>query len=308
MVSGSLTEQNIPKMILEFSPHLIVTMGWTTETTGERVDWIYKHVNESGIPHVYWATEDPTHTERFTLPLITKMQPDFVFTICPQRVEYYENLGIKSAHMDFGFHKNVHHPTLPDERYSHDIAVVANGYYKNLLLYPKHYRIESLKTLIAPLVQENIRVDFFGWGWEDMQPFLGAGIPKEWIHGRISYTEANKVYSSAKIMLGLQNHLTQLTQRTYETLASKGFLITSDTPEVRRVFRPGRDLVVSSSLQETVELVKYYLEHEEARESIRNRGYRSVAAHSYAKKAKYMVKILLARKIMKKPNKNKRPQ
>ncbi|XMB67501.1 glycosyltransferase [Mycoplasmatota bacterium zrk1] len=297
-VSGPLTEENIPRMISEFKPNLIITMGWTPENTGKKVEWIRRFVKQSKIPHVYWATEDPTHTHTFTLPLIQKIEPDFVFTICSQRVDYYRKLGIKAAHMDFGFHHSVHCPVPLEPKYSCSIAVVANGYSKNLKNYPDHYRIKSLKTLITPLLKKNIRIDFWGWGWENMDSFLGYKIPKEWLRGYLHYTNAHKVYSSADIILGLQNHPTQLTQRTYEVLASGGFLVTSDTPEVRRLFKHKEDLVVSSTANDTMELITYYLKKDKERNTITKNGQRTVRVHSYKERAKYILKVIQEEKVL----------
>lgn len=298
MFCSSLKEEELSQVMMNFKPQLVITMGWTTATTGRRVLWICKYAKHAKIPLVYWATEDPTHTFSFTLPLIQKMQPDFVFTICPSRVSYYEKLGVKAAHMDFGFHPNINHYTTPEDKYSHSIAVVANGYSRNLKLYPNHYRIKSIETLISPLLKQNIKVDFWGWGWKEMDEFVGTSIPDEWIHGKLPFTETSKVYSSAKIILGIQNHLTQMTQRTYEILASKGFLLTSDTPVIRHLFKPDRDLVVSSSPEETLALVDFYLKNNKEREIIRNQGEISVRAHSYSNRARYMLNVLKKQKIL----------
>lgn len=298
MISESLTEEDLYKTITNFKPQLVVTIGWTTATTGRRVNLIRKYVRAFKIPHVYWATEDPTHTFSFTLPLIQKMQPDFVFTICPSRVNYYKKLGIKAAHMDFGFHPNVNYCTNVDANYSHCIAVVANGYSRNLKLYPKHYRIESIRTLISPLIKKNIPVDFYGWGWEEMSEFVGTSIPPEWIHGKLPYIETNKVYSSSKIILGIQNNPIQMTQRNFEILASGGFLLTSDTPIIRDLFVPDRDLVVSSSPEETLELTQYYLKNSEKRDIIRKQGEASVKPYSYTNRAQYMLEVLYNQNIL----------
>ncbi len=94
-ISGSLSNQNIPSMISGFRPDLIVTMSWGPENSTEiKQHLIRKYVQASGVPHIYWATEDPTHTLTFSLPYIKRVQPDFVFTICPARVVDYKNMGI----------------------------------------------------------------------------------------------------------------------------------------------------------------------------------------------------------------------
>lgn len=178
-ISGPLTEQNTPVMIYQFRPDLIFTIGWGPENTSQaKQDLIKKYVQTSGIPHVYWATEDPTHTLTFSLPYIDRVRPDFVFTICPARVEYYKKLGIKAAHMDFGFHPNVHFHVEPDQQYQSSIAVVANAYPDKLTKYPEHYRHKSLHTLISPLLKSNIRIDFWGRYWDRMAIHLGQEIPQ----------------------------------------------------------------------------------------------------------------------------------
>lgn len=301
MISGPLNSQNIPEMISVFRPDLIFTMGWTPEHTLKKQELIRNVVKSSGIPHVYWATEDPTHTSTFTLPYIKNVQPSFIFTICLARVGLYKNMGYLSAHMDFGYHPSVHHPAGRYPKYRSSIAVVANAYPKILDDYPDHYRHISLQTLISPLLEEKIRVDFWGKGWAEMKPILGREIPREWIHGYLPYTEAKKVYSSADIVIGLQNNTEQLTQRTYEILGSGGFLLTSDTPEVRRLFKPERDIVTSSSPESTLHKAMFYLNNPEKRKQISKQGRNAVTRHSYRHRAEYIIATLQKNNIPGRP-------
>lgn len=299
MISGPLTREKIPRLISSFRPHLIVTLGWTQEHKPANRPWIRNSVRRSGIPHIFWATEDPTHTKTFTLPYIRSVKPDFVFTICRSRIMEYRKMGIAAAYLDFGYHPKVHHTVRTQPAYRKNIVVVANAYPNILEKYPNHYRLHSLRQLIAPLVKNNIRIDFWGNHWERMKPFLGVKIPREWIHGHLPYTEANKIYSSAKIVIGLQNHRTQLTQRTYEILASGGLLLTNDTPEIRRLFTPGQHLLVSNSPSQTVRIVRHYLNHPVQRQQIRTAGKRAVARHSYKQRARRMIEILRKKNLLK---------
>jgi spore maturation protein CgeB len=148
-----------------------------------------------------------------------------------------------------------------------------------------------VKTLVEPLIKNRVRVDFWGRDWERMQSYIGCDIPENGPR-LYCYTEASRIYSSANIVIGLQNHLGQLTQRTYEILGSEGFLITSDTPDVRRLFQPGKDLVVSASPANTLELVQYYSSHPTEREIIRQTGAKAVTAHSYQCRARQMIDTL----------------
>lgn len=293
LVSGPLTKENLPRMLKEFTPDLIFSMGWGPENSSlEKQQLIKTYVKSSKIPHVYWATEDPTHTESFTIPFLKNIQPDFVFTICRSNVSYYQSLGINAEHLDFGFHSSIHKPTKPYENYKGKIAVVANAYPNKLKIYKNHYRHESLNTLIKPLLNANIRIDFYGKYWDEMKPFLGMEIPKDWLHGYIPYTEANKVYSSNDIIIGIQNHPTQLNQRIYEILGSGGFLVTNNTPEINRLFNTGQDLIASSSPEETLQLVQYYLKHPEERNAIKAKGAATVESHSYKHRAEYIIDVL----------------
>lgn len=293
LISGPLSEQNISDMIAEFKPDLIFSMGCTPENNAKvKQQWINKAVKKAQIPHVYWATEDPRYTLTFSLPLIRNVQPDFVFTICPSRVEDYKNLGIKAARLDFGYHSSVHFPANSDRQYQCSIALIANAYPMLYKECPEHFRFKYLAMLIEPLLKENIRVDIWGRNWHEMVKQLGYDMPQEWIHEYLPYTEANKVYSSADIVLGIQNLPTQLTQRTYEILGSGGFLLTNDSVELRRLFQPERDLVAISSPEQTLGLVRYYLEHWDERQEIQEQGRRAVAIHSYRHRAEYVIHTL----------------
>ncbi|MEH7346834.1 glycosyltransferase [Bacillus sp. JJ1532] len=292
MVSGPLMDWSLEEMITSFKPDLIFTMGHTREHSKERRLLIKKHVAHLGIPHIYWATEDPGYTLTFSLPLIETIQPDFIFTICPHRVNFYKEKGYKAAHLDFGYHSKVHFPTEIDSKYDVSLALVANGYPMLYKKNPLNYRFEALRNLLSPFIMENLRIDFWGRYWHFMGHIIGKEIPKHWNHGFLPYIEANKVYSSADILLGVQNMDSQVTQRTYEILGSGGFLLTNDTSKIRSLFTPGQDLIVTSSPEETIKLVKHFLAHPEERLEIKKAGIEAVKKYSYLERAKYILETI----------------
>ncbi|MDR7868551.1 MAG: glycosyltransferase [Sporomusaceae bacterium] len=298
LISGPLTGMNIPALIADYHPELIVMLGWTEEHVGVKRKWIREHVTTSGIPFVYWATEDPIHVRVLTVPFITQVQPNFVFTVSKEMVPYYESLGFPSAHLDFGYHPCVHKRAEKVDSYACSVAVVANAYPGVIQIYSQFYRLQSLHTLISPLLKAGIRVDFWGTRWNEMAAILGSRLPKDCLHGYLPYAEAHKVYNSADIVLGLQNTTSQVTMRTYEILGSGGFLLTSDTPAVTDLFEPGRHLVVAKAPDETVEIVRYYLDHPQERAEISRGGQAAVACHSYKHRAEYMVAMLRQRKLI----------
>jgi len=286
------SEKSIQNKLSHFQPDLAVSIGWGTAQALINQFLIRKCLKAAKIPHVYWSTEDPAYTSIFSLPLIQRVQPDFVFSICPETVLFYRKMGIKSAHMDFGYSPGIHKHVECDVNYKSPISIVANAYPNILRRYPDHYRHQSIAGLIVPLLANNIEISFWGKDWEKVKDHVKYDIPNEWIHGYLPYTEANKVYCSSDIILGLQNYPDQLTQRTYEILASGSFLLTSDTPAIRNSFKAGEQLVVSSSPDETLRLVKYYLDKPNERKEIAESGKAAISEDTYKNRAEYMLETL----------------
>ncbi len=294
MISGPiLNREHLSSLINSFAPELVVTYGWGPEQTIEKQFIIKSCVREKNIPHVYWSVEDPLYTENFVVPLLSAAEPDAVFTISSSHVDFYRVRGFRTAYMDWGFTPGIHFPTASQPEYSVDIAIIANSYNWILDEFKIDIRMSSMRTLLLPLLENGLRVDIWGSGWEKMSNYLGIEIDRSSLHGTVSLFESNKIYNSAKIIIGFQNYENQVTQRTYEVLGSGGFLLTFDTPAVRRLFEPGRDLLVSSSPQETLQLVHHYLNAEGERKAIARQGHLAVAPHTFKARAEYMISVLI---------------
>ncbi len=292
IISGALTKRKIIRLLSKYKPHLTISMGWGKEQIPIKQYWIRKYSKMTNIPHVYWSVEDPAFTVNFTIPLLQRLQPDFVFSISESTVTQLKALGYSAACMDFGINSKIHTPSQEQRIQPCRVAVVANGYPDILTKYPQHYRHQSIQTLITPLLKEKIRIDFWGKDWSQMKNFVGSEIPEDWMHGHLPYEEANQVYTTADIVIGLQNYPEQVTQRTYEILGSGGFLITMNTPGVNKLFIPGKEIVTSNSQEETLQLVQYYLDHPQKRSEIREQGRAAAQSHSYTHRAEYMIHIL----------------
>ncbi|MBC2580271.1 glycosyltransferase [Clostridium sp. DJ247] len=299
MKSGPISEDKITRQIKQFKPDLIISMGWNADQFLEPQLITRRVVEASGIPHVYWSIEDPSFTEEFCIPFMERVKPDFVFSICPETVEQYKRMGIKCAHLDFGYSDLIHHPVPKKEDYKYYISVVANLYPKGLFNNEKFKRYDSIETLILPLLKENIRIDFWGRDWVQSKIFLGYDIPKKWIHGYLPYLETNDVYNSSLINIGLQNTDHLLTIRTYEILAAGGFLLTKATTRVKNSFKLGEQLVASSSPEETLKLVKYYLSHPEERRKIAMQAPTATVGRTYKERAEYAIEVLRREGILK---------
>lgn len=297
-VSGAASMDEMTEKLNRFQPELVITNGWGNEQTEDNQLWVRNFAKTRNIPHVYWSIEDPSFTESFVLPLARRAEPDFIFTISSATVDYFRSIGIRAAHLDWGYQPDLHYPHPPEQQYSCDIALIANSYSWVFDQWDIGYRIESMRTLLCPLIENNIRVDIFGKGWDQIKPWIGMDIHPDWLRGPLPYQDCSRVYSSSKIVIGLQNFTSQVTQRTYETLAAGGFLLTSDTPAVRQLFTPGHDLVVAGNPLETVQLVNYYLNHPADRTAICRNGLQAVSLHSYRQRAEYMLQVLRSENII----------
>jgi spore maturation protein CgeB len=290
--SGPVNERALIYHMTSFKPDLLVSVGWGPDHTKPKQRLMRRLASRYRIPLIYWSTEDPIFTDVFTIPLLKRMRPDYVFTISAKTARRFQQMGYPAAYLDYAFHPKVHHRTKARKKYQTDIVVVANAYPDVLRKYPMLYRNKSIRILVRPLLRKGYKIDFYGRNWSRMKPFLGCSIPKETLKGYVTYKDAHKVFNSAKIVLGLQNYTDMLTQRTYETLGSEGFFLTCDTPAVRKILKPGRDVVVSSTPAETLKKVRFYLNNPSKREMIRRNGRKAIERHNYTTRARFMLSTL----------------
>lgn len=290
MVICSDPPEKIADTLEQYRPQMAISIGWGKEQSSKNQLILRRCFKAAHVPHIYWSVEDPGYTKEFSVPLIQKMKPDFIFTICHDTVDYFQRLGFRAAYMDFGFSPQIHHDLHGEQVY--DIAVVANAYPKILSKHPEHFRHHSLNVLVEPLLKHKLRVDFWGRDWTKLQDLYGWEIPPEWIHPPVNYQDTVKIYHSSRILLGLQNYRNQVTQRTYEIMGSGSFLLTVDTPGVRTILKPGEDLACSASPDQTRELVHYYLKNPEQRSRIAAHGQSSIATYTYRHRAEYMLDVL----------------
>ena len=282
----------IDRLLTEFEPDFALMLGWSWFPTPERLDLIRETLSRYEIPLVYWSTEDPCWHEQYCVPYVHRVQPDLVATICNEYVERYEALGFRAACLPFGYNPAVCQPVEARPEYACDIAVVANFYTTDFY---RMNRKRSLEQLVIPLLDQGYDIKIWGAHWERAPQFgvhLPEGVWRHWLPHR----EAPAVYNSAKIVLGLQNEFdfeTNLTMRTCEVLGAGGFLLTSRTRAVERFFEHKQHLVMSSSPEETRELVAYYLAHPEERAEIAAAGEALVSSqHTYGHRALDLLQIL----------------
>ncbi|MGE5552920.1 MAG: glycosyltransferase [Betaproteobacteria bacterium] len=280
---------HLERAIRTCRPHLMLTPGWSIDHFD--LDQYHDTLRRTGLFHVYWATEDPTFHDEVSLQFVP--HSDYVFTTTAECLPRYAALGKPASLLLFGCNPEIHRKVWPDPAYKHDVVLVANNYL-NFSAKKSECRNRALRTVLLPLIEAGFDVRVYGVYWTDRR--ASVRIPKEFYGGYLSYRKSAVVYSSAKIVLGIHwddTSQTQTSVRTFEIMGSGAFYLTYYTPAHEHLFENHKHLVWSRSPEETVELVKYYLLHDEERRRIAAAGQKLVySQHSYDHRAQEFERAL----------------
>lgn len=287
IVDVGLASQQDPdfleRLISSFNPDYVCSQGgW-----GKLGDIIFPILRRKGIPHIFWASEDPMFFESLSLPMARNSQ--YVFTTAAECIGKYYSHGIKAHLMLFACSPSFHHRVEPDPRFNHDCIFVGNNYSQ----FPA--RLKGMEIILKPLIEKKFDLKVYGLDWwlnRKNRFFIEPDI----YGGGLTYEEMRTAYSSAKIVLGLHSvdtSPTMMSMRTFEALGCGAFYLTQWTPAVENLFTNHEHLVWSKSPQETVELVKHYLARPEERQRIARNGQAYVYAnHTYHHRAEEFLRVL----------------
>ncbi len=133
---------------------------------------------------------------------------------------------------------------------------------------------ENRKEVIKKLSEFNLGL--YGDGWEN-------GLGKVQGEAHTKAINSGKIYLSfAETVAGYNNVKVGL----FEAMACNTFVITRYMDELNNYFKIGKEVVCYHNEDELVNLIKYYLSHEEEREQIRQTSYkRFLQEHTYHKRA-----------------------
>lgn len=106
--------------------------------------------------------------------------------------------------------------------------------------------------------------------------------------GTVDYhTQMPLVFAGSKINLNitLRSIPSGIPLRVLDIMACGGFVLTNLQPEITEYFEDGVEIAIYNSLEECMEKIGYYLQHEKEREQIAAAGYRKVReVFSYQKR------------------------
>lgn len=109
--------------------------------------------------------------------------------------------------------------------------------------------------------------------------------------------EAPKLFYSSKINLNFTQITieTGLPLRVFDIMGNGGFLLSNAQIEFSELFTPGEEVILYHNNQELIELINYYLNHENERKEIAYNGYQKVnSLHTFTNRLEKMIQIFTA--------------
>lgn len=268
----------VTKVIEEFSPDLVFSEGFA----GIDVHKIYLEIKNRKIPFFYWAIEDPVtlHIAEAHLPYA-----DCVFTTTIERIPYYRDRGLASDVLLFACNPEMHRNMGKHEQYEHDIVLVGTNYSN---------RYKETEWFVMPLVEAGYDIKIWGLWWDDDKRPVNLCEHPEVYGGVLPYEELANVYSSAKIVLGMNCDATSITQtsmRPYEVLGcGVGTYVGHYTKAVENIF--GDMLIQVRNTSRLFEVVDHILydQTDEMRKRLVDWGQEYVySMHTYKHRAEQVV-------------------
>ncbi|MFH0855104.1 MAG: glycosyltransferase [Candidatus Omnitrophota bacterium] len=206
---------------------------------------------------------------------------DLMLSSLPNYVELFRREGKRSQYFRLGFNDKVlgslrHLPGAP-------FVVHIGGYGE----------AHNERNNFLEKVAKGTRVDFWGFGTENLDKksaILGS------YHGQAWGLERLNIFYSAKIVLtkhayfagNFANNMT-----LYEATGSGALLIADNKDNINDLFEVGKEIAVYNNPQECLELIKYYLSHEEERAAIALAGQkRTLKEHTYGRRMKELLGIV----------------
>ena len=300
LINGADTAEQMQATLEEHEPDLLMTMGAPLELKRSALEYVGKRP-KSSMKYIHWDTDGISSTyyrsisgDGIEMDVIYLSKPDLVLTMCPEMLEYLKKKNIPCEMMYYAYSPVSHRPLLGSYNGLHQINLVGTSYVDLYKYRPNHYRYASLKILLKPLLEKGYDVHIYGDdGYRPLvKTLLDIDAPESSFHRYLPYEITCAVYNSSFINLVTQNHDQTITKRTFEILGSGAFALSSDNAAVKKLFVPGRDLVVSSSPEQTLELVDHYLNNPDELRKVRENAPISVQNHTYKQRAEYVLELV----------------
>ncbi len=278
---------SILRLIQNISPSAFVSVKGSNISI-DLLEWMRKE----GIIRIMYYPD--FHFDHQDVDIKTLKHYDFVFTTKRFQVPFLEKmLGVnKVKHLDHGYSSHVHYPRkkfVNEHEYRCDISYIgSHSSYKEDWLCKLKQLQPDLNLLIA------------GPGWIERNKSFEI---KDCILGHVYHGDNYaRAIQLSRINLsihwgtiGKNKWQDDVSTRTFEIPACKGFMLHKDNQEVRTLFNVGSEIDVFKTHEELLEKIHYYLKNRDLREKMIEAAYsRCVPHYSYDIRSKLIAEIINA--------------
>ena len=139
-------------------------------------------------------------------------------------------------------------------------------------------RLEYIKYLLQ---HTEFTLKIFGTGWDAVSV---PGYVKDCFNGPALGLDYAKAINGSKICLGFLNNeaYDEITTRSFEIPSSGGFLVAQRTEQHTNIFLEDIEAVFFSTKEELLKKIQYYLNNDNERNAIREKGYKKVLEWNYS--------------------------
>jgi spore maturation protein CgeB len=207
---------------------------------------------------------------------------DLILSSLPNLVNHFRRQGVESRYFRLGF----------DPTFLNRLRCSANAY--SVVHVGSYGSFHKERNKLLEEVASQVRVDFWGFGVQSLSrhsPIVSGYHGEAWGIDKLSI-----LYNS---QIALTKHITSVAGRyannmtLYEATGVGTLLITDAKENLEDLFQVGKEVVAYHDARECVELVKYYLEHEDERIAIAKSGQRrTLQEHSYENRMRELVEIV----------------
>jgi spore maturation protein CgeB len=170
--------------------------------------------------------------------------------------------GAAADYLQIGFDPDIFNRGSTPINKTQDVVFMGT-YYRG------KYPLSGLRHEMVQRLHEELKYRFalYGFNWDLPADAIQHNTPEE-----------SAIYRRAKIGINLSHFDLgrYSSDRIHSIIGSGTFCLTKWYPDIELEFEPGKHVAVWHTLDELVEKVNYYLEHEDEREAIAAAGYRLV--------------------------------
>ncbi len=213
---------------------------------------------------------------------------DVIISSWPPIVEHFRKTGKRAESLKLGFDRGAIDSVQCEQPGMHGVTFVGG-------LSPVHRdRIALLETLC-----ERVPISIFGYGIETLPSHSvirrhhrgsawGLDFYRTLAGSSMTVNAHGSIVVGGETITNLANN-----SRLYEATGMGPLLVTDDKCNLSDIFEPDREVITYRTVDECVEKILYYLEHEDARRDIASAGQRrTLSTHTYAHRMEELLGIL----------------